>query len=129
MNKKLLFSIFLIPLIAFSIHANGESPMPGEQYYCPRPIRLKVGQTYRIRLDESIGTGYKWSIKEPIDENSIIKLVESGYEPREKKNHDLLCFGGSQMRYWDIQALKSGTIELHFEFSYQRKAKYTIIVS
>lgn len=72
-------------------------------------IRLKIGETHKIELDENPSTGYKWNY-EPSDSEyaSIIKI---------NLPLELNIIGQTHKVVFEITALKKGEEEITFKYS------------
>ncbi len=76
-----------------------------------KTISIKIEQEFIIALDSNPTTPYDW--KGSYDE-SMLKLVESKYEPGKQAKQGLVGAGGTQ--YFRFKASKTGRTEITFVY-------------
>jgi inhibitor of cysteine peptidase len=80
-----------------------------------KPIKVTVGQEFKISLQSNPTTGYRWQFAKAPDEK-ILKLLREDYE---HPNSNLAGAGGKQI--WTFKALAYGktTLELNYIRSWE----------
>lgn len=82
-------------------------------FYGNEPIfkELKLASVDTISLKSNpASTGYSWYLITPINKNSKIQIINSGYN-RPQTN----LIGASGKQFWQVKAVKRGTQSLLFE--------------
>lgn len=92
----------LIPLLATLVVAACDR---GPRLSDPaKPVRVDVGETFRISLRDSPGTGYDWHLVN-FAAGAPLELANSGYwMSRANRKAD----GGGGVRSWTFRALREG---------------------
>ncbi|MBK6949514.1 MAG: protease inhibitor I42 family protein [Haliscomenobacter sp.] len=75
-------------------------------------LTVKKGDSFVIKLDANMGTGYLWEFREPLD-TTLLKLVKTGYELADPKKdngpgYSLFTFraekaGETIIKWWYIR--------------------------
>lgn len=78
-------------------------------------ITLRPGQTHRIALEMTAGTGYKWVAK-PLNMNAPIEIIQEGTEKPRR-----MIPGASSKQFWVIKALKPIGKRNHAELTLEYK--------
>jgi inhibitor of cysteine peptidase len=75
-------------------------------------LKLKVGDTFVIKLESNPTTGYSWSLAE--SDSKVVKQVSSVYEP-EKTAPNIVGSGGTEV--WTFKAFAKGETKLTFNYA------------
>lgn len=80
-----------------------------------RALKLVVGQTTTVSLEENPSTGYQWQIDFAAGSNiSIIHVTDNGFSQEAAGNHPLV--GAPGIHSWTIEATGSGTAIVVFVY-------------
>ncbi|HOO78625.1 MAG TPA: protease inhibitor I42 family protein [bacterium] len=98
----------------------------------PGTIRVRPGETFVIKLDSNITTGFQWSMPEPPDPG-VVDFLEKDYIPSDTGKRA----GGGGREEWKFRAAGTGetTIDLIYSRSWElgvppaRTAAYRVVVS
>jgi predicted secreted protein len=99
-----MYSSFFLLIMTLFLSCNGESNQE-------ETIKVKSGNTFEIKLDAQIGTGYSWQLLEELDQN-YLELIDSQYE-HSKDGKD----GRMEFERWTFKALKKGEAKLLFFYN------------
>jgi predicted secreted protein len=69
-----------------------------------RTFTFRVGETFRIELEESPTTGYRWEM--PVDQPATVEVRNSSFTPAN------LSIGGGGVRVFTLVATAQGTTKL-----------------
>ena len=90
---------------------SGNSPSKGD------PVKVKSGETFEIKLESQIATGYRWRLADSLDAR-YLELVDSKYQDPDE---DLA--GSVGLEIWTFRALSPGktTISLLYNPAWQKE--------
>jgi inhibitor of cysteine peptidase len=75
-------------------------------------LRLAVGHSARVELEENPSTGYRWGVDAKASSSlSIVRISDLGFSEREEGKHLL---GAPGIHRWDIKAVSAGTANVVF---------------
>lgn len=100
----------IILLIVTFISIDGIISKPkGKVFFdIKKPVAVKVGEVFNIKLRANHTTGYEWMLTEELD-NAIIEFVDKEYISN-KAPKGMTGVGGYEI--WRFKALKKGTMDL-----------------
>jgi inhibitor of cysteine peptidase len=77
-------------------------------------LRLTVGQSASIELQENPSTGYRWGLDATAGSNlSILRISDRGFSER---NGGRRLVGAPGIHRWDIEAVAAGTARVVFVY-------------
>ena len=74
-------------------------------------IKVKSGDTFEVKLESQVATGYRWQLSEDLDAR-YFELVETKYEPA-KEDVD----GSLDTEIWIFKALRAGKTNIHLLYN------------
>jgi len=118
---------FFIFVLAFVFSSN----LPGLEFEnSDRPIEVKAGQEFTIKLQSNATTGYQWKIDGNVDEK-VVKFVRSDYKALPVK-----MMGSGGWEFWVFRAEAKGTTKINMMYirpwekqGFKEKTKsFTVVV-
>jgi predicted secreted protein len=106
--RPLIF-ILALPLIFAASHSSGEETVIVNKEFNGREIKVRVGGTIRVDLEELGAAGYAWTIKDLDKEHFEVLSVEAKGVPPQGD-----VTGTPVVKTWLISAKKKGKAELRF---------------
>ena len=96
------------------------------QVYGPNDtnISAKVGESFIIKLDENITTGYRWSYT--ISDESVVKMTRDEYVPDDISGR-LVGSGGKRILTFKALSKGNATIKMVYERSFEKNPNDTRI--
>lgn len=74
-------------------------------------IRVQAGQAFTLKFVTSPGTGYRWELAVPLDEQILLILEKRSEAARASP------LGASEFEFWTCRALKAGTGEVALKYA------------
>lgn len=75
-----------------------------------KTVGASVGDTFTLRLDENVTTGYAWQITQETDDG-VVRMLGSDYEAP-----DTDAVGAGGVREWRFEAVGEGRTTLSMEY-------------
>jgi len=100
----LSLALLLIPTIS---HSYGEETIIVNKDFNGREIKVRIGGTIRIELEQLGSAGYTWEIQN-LDKKHFEILKVKTTKPKGKGD----IVGASVLKTWDVKAIGSGTSKL-----------------
>ena len=84
-----------------------------DQKACPATLKMKVGETLHLTVDENITTGYAWELKTG-EHVKVEKMYASQFEKPNPK--DAMMVGRGDTKIYRVTAVKAGNdvLEAHW---------------
>jgi len=74
-------------------------------------IETKIGETFIIKLESNVTTGYSWRLVEPLPK--IVEKVSNVYKPAQTQEK---IVGAGGIDEWTFKAVAKGKVTIAFEY-------------
>lgn len=102
MSARLVYLVAIALIVAIDAQARAAD----------QALRLAVGQSASIELEENPSTGYGWAVDAKTSSGlPVVRITDRGFSEREGGKHLL---GAPGIHRWDIQAADVGTASIVF---------------
>lgn len=105
---KNYFTIILMLIVLVSVEQLNCKPKGKVYNDIKKPIVVKVGEVFTVKLQANHTTGYEWMLVEEL-ESAIIEFVDKEYITK-KAPKMMTGVGGTE--YWKFKAVKKGVMDL-----------------
>jgi predicted secreted protein len=105
MKIKNILSVFVFVFVSSLVVASHARGLEIEDE--GRPIEVKAGQEFTIKLQSNATTGYQWKIDGKLDEK-VVKFVRSDYKALPVK-----MMGAGGWEFWIFKAEGQGTTKIN----------------
>lgn len=75
------------------------------------PVKVKRGETFEVKLESQVATGYRWSLTDSLDAR-FLELIEKTYQ-RAEEDVD----GSPDLEIWKFKALSPGKTVINFLYN------------
>ncbi|WP_316168353.1 MULTISPECIES: protease inhibitor I42 family protein [unclassified Bradyrhizobium] len=102
MNARLVYLVAIVLMVAIGAQARAAD----------QTLRLAVGQSASVELEENPSTGYGWAVDAKASFRlPLVRITDRGFSEREGGKR---LVGAPGVHRWDIQALSAGTANVVF---------------
>lgn len=89
---------------------------PVDTSYAGKQVEIDTGSSLIVTLESNWTTGFRWELTE-VTNQTVLELVESGYELSEEARQDPPMIGAGGTEIWIFKALKTGEATISMEYS------------